>query len=66
MTAQPLPEEQLASLSSAVLLLGPGLVIKSANPAAEQLMGIGAKRMIGRPLGEIAEFDEARFQEWLA
>ncbi|WEK46991.1 MAG: ATP-binding protein [Candidatus Andeanibacterium colombiense] len=65
MTGEPQPDEQLASLSSAVLLLAPGLVIRSANPAAEVLMGIGAKRLIGRRLHDVAEFDEARFSEWL-
>lgn len=66
MNGEPRPEEQLASLSSAVLLLGPGLVIRNVNPAAEQLMGMGAKRLIGRSLGEVAEFGESRFNEWLA
>jgi two-component system nitrogen regulation sensor histidine kinase GlnL len=62
----PDPAQQLASLSVAVLLLEPGLGIRAANPAAEQLVGIGAKRLIGRPLREIAEFDAERFEEWLA
>ncbi|HTN14881.1 MAG TPA: ATP-binding protein [Sphingomonadaceae bacterium] len=61
----PQPAEQLASLSSAVLLLGPGLVIQGANPAAEQLIGIGAKRLVGRVLEDVAKFEEARFYEWL-
>ena len=63
--SEPQPAEQLASLSSAVLLLGPGLVIKSVNPAAEQLIGIGAKRLIGRTLGDIAQFDETHLGERL-
>ena len=62
----PRPEEQLASLSSAVLLLGPGLIIRSVNPAAEQLVGMGAKRMVGKNLADIAEFEEDRFNDWLA
>jgi two-component system nitrogen regulation sensor histidine kinase GlnL len=63
-----LPEasRQLASLSIAVLLLDQDLRIRSANPAAEQLIGIGAKRLAGRPIGEIAEFSEKRFYEWLS
>lgn len=65
MSTPPLPAEQLASLSSAVLLLGPGLEIKGANPAAEHLIGIGAKRLIGKALGDVAEFGESRFYEWL-
>ena len=66
MNGEPRPDEQLASLSSAVLLLGPGLVIRNVNPAAEQLMGVGAKRLIGKSLGDVAEFGESRFNEWLA
>jgi len=62
----PKPREQIASLPVAVLLLEPDLTIASANPAAEQLIGIGAKRLIGRKLNEIANFGEGRFYEWLS
>lgn len=65
MSDDPQPAEQLASLSSAVLLLGPGLEIRGANPAAEHLMGRGAKRLVGRKLAEVAEFGESRFNEML-
>jgi len=64
-SAVPLPEEQLASLSSAVLLLGPGLEIRGANPAAEHLIGMGSKRLLGRKLSEVADFRESRFSEML-
>ena len=57
---------QLASLSIAVLMLEPDLTIRSANPAAEQLIGVGAKRLIGRKIGDVAQFGEARFYEWLS
>ncbi|RZA12310.1 MAG: hypothetical protein EOP02_30490, partial [Proteobacteria bacterium] len=65
MSVIPLPEEQLASLSSAVLLLGPGLEIRGANPAAEHLIGMGSKRLLGRKLFEVADFRESRFSEML-
>ena len=39
---------QLASLSHAVLLLGPGQVVAAANPAAEQLLGQSFRRLSGR------------------
>ncbi len=65
MSELPEASKQLASLSIAVLLLDPELRIRSANPAAEQLIGIGAKRLAGKPIGEIAEFSEKRFYEWL-
>ena len=66
MSDNPRPKEQLASLSVAVLLLDPDLAIMAANPAAEQLIGIGEKRLIGRNLKEIANFGEERFYEWLS
>ena len=66
MTELPDPARQLASLSIAVLLLAPDLTIQAANPAAEQLVGLGAKRLIGKQLDEVAEFDAERFNEWLA
>ncbi len=62
----PEPQQQLSSLSIAVLLLAPDLSIRSANPAAEQLLGIGARRLVGKKLGEVARFGESRFDEWLA
>ena len=62
----PDPAQQLASLSVAVLLLEPDLTIRAVNPAAEQLVGVGARRMIGKPLQEIAEFGAERFEQWLA
>ncbi len=66
MSELPEASKQLASLSIAVLLLDDELRIRSANPAAEQLIGIGAKRLAGKPIGEIAEFSEKRFYEWLS
>lgn len=53
-------QRQLASLSLAVVQLAPGQRIASANPAAEQLLGQSAKRLIGRVLSELLSFDEAR------
>lgn len=48
----PMPEaqRQLASLPHAVLLLGPGQAIASANPAAEQFLGQSLRRLAGRQL----------------
>jgi two-component system nitrogen regulation sensor histidine kinase GlnL len=62
----PKPREQLASLQVAVLLLEPDLTINTANPAAEQMIGIGQKRLIGRNLKDVANFGEDRFYEWLS
>ena len=58
-------QRQLASLSLGVVLLGPGQAIAGANPAAEHLLGQSVRRMQGRPLSELLEFDEARLAERL-
>nr|WP_240959668.1 ATP-binding protein [Novosphingobium olei] len=55
---RPDPKRLVASLPLAVFLLGPDLVVSSVNPAAEQLAGKGARRLIGRNVAEIFEFDE--------
>ena len=55
---RPDPKRVMASLPMAVLLLGPDLTIASANPAAEQLTGQGARRLLGKPVEEIFGFDE--------
>lgn len=65
MTDAPDAVQQIASLPVAVLLLGPGLTIAGVNPVAENLIGLGAKRLIDRKLDEIASFGEPRIIEWL-
>lgn len=66
MTTLPDAQQQLASLPLAVLLVDPDLVIRGANPAAEQLLGIGASRILGQPVGKLLSFEETRLNEWLA
>lgn len=66
MNEVPDPAQQLASLAVAVLLLEPDLTIRAVNPAAEQLVGIGARRLIGKRLNDVAAFGTERFAEWLA
>ena len=51
---------QLASLPLAVLVLGPGRVIASVNPAAEQFFGQSARRLAGRPLSDALRFADQR------
>jgi len=51
-------KRMVASLPLAVFLLGPDLTIASANPAAEQLAGQGARRLQGKGLEEVFCFDE--------
>ena len=54
---------QLASLPLAVVLLEPGRRIASANPAAEQFFGQSLRRLAGRRLTDILDFDNARMAE---
>ncbi|MCE2842974.1 MAG: two-component system sensor histidine kinase NtrB [Novosphingobium sp.] len=60
------PARQLASLPLAVILLSPGQRISAANPAAEQLLGQSARRLIGRALGAVMLFDEPRLADRMA
>lgn len=50
----------IASLPQAVVLLRPGLRIASVNAAAEQLLGQGARRLVGKTLSSVVEFGEAQ------
>ncbi|MEY4238733.1 MAG: hypothetical protein RL339_1334 [Pseudomonadota bacterium] len=56
---------QLASLPLAVVLLAPGQRIAAANPAAEQLLGQSARRLVERPLAEVIRFAEPRLADRL-
>ena len=60
---EPDAHRQLASLTVAVLLLGPGQRIAGANPAAEQFLGQSYRRVAGRLLLELITFDEPRLAE---
>ncbi|MXP25170.1 PAS domain-containing sensor histidine kinase [Altererythrobacter indicus] len=56
----------LNSLGIAVLLLEPDLTIAQSNPAAEQLIGLSVRRLVGRKLGEIVTFEGERLTSFLA
>ena len=60
---EPDAHRQLASLTVAVLLLGPGQRMAGANPAAEQFLGQSYRRVAGRPLLELITFDEPRLAQ---
>lgn len=62
----PDPRRQLASLPVAVMLLGPGQVIASANPAAEQFLGQSSRRLTGRSLFETLQFSQPRLIDRIA
>ena len=61
----PEPREQIAGLTFALLLLAPDLTIAQLNPAAENMLGRGARRLIGKPFPEVVEFAEARVRDKL-
>ncbi|MGG2319943.1 PAS domain-containing protein, partial [Salmonella enterica] len=62
----PDPKRIVASLPLAMFLLAPDLTVASVNPAAEQLVGRGARRLQGQPVRDLFEFDEPLILERLA
>ncbi|RKF23604.1 PAS domain-containing sensor histidine kinase [Altericroceibacterium spongiae] len=60
------PRLLLNSLGIAVLLLEPDLTIAQSNPAAEQLIGLSVRRLVGRKLGDIVTFEGERLTGLLA
>lgn len=57
---------QLASLPLAVVLLGPGMRIASANPLAEHFFGQGDRLLARHMLTDLVRFDDPRMIERLA
>jgi two-component system nitrogen regulation sensor histidine kinase GlnL len=57
---QPDPREQIAGLTFALLLLAPDLTIAQVNPAAENLIGRSARRLIGNRFFDVVTFAESR------
>lgn len=55
--------EQIAGLAFALLVVSPDLRIKSANPAAESLLGCSARRLMGNDLAELLDFGEPQIAE---
>ena len=54
----PDPRDQIAGLTFALLLLAPDLTIAQVNPAAENLIGRSARRVIGRKFRDVVGFEE--------
>jgi two-component system nitrogen regulation sensor histidine kinase GlnL len=57
--------EQITGLTFALLLVGPDLAIREVNPAAENLIGRSARRLLGRSMLEVLRFAEAHIGERL-
>lgn len=62
----PHASEQISGLTFALLLLDGDLVIREANPAAEDLLGTSARRMVGQALHELVAFEETTITERVA
>lgn len=56
----------LASLPLALLVIAPDGSVSSVNPAAEQLFGRGARRLVDRPVADLVAFDEPLILERMA
>jgi two-component system nitrogen regulation sensor histidine kinase GlnL len=64
--AAPTAAEQISGLAFACILLDPQLAIREANQAAEDLLGVSWRRMLGQSLFELAAFEDARIAERVA
>ncbi|MCA1662398.1 MAG: PAS domain-containing protein [Novosphingobium sp.] len=56
---RPDPQRLIASFPLAVILVAPDLTVSGVNPAAEQLLGQGTRRLLGRKLAEVLAFSES-------
>lgn len=63
---RPDPGAQIAGLIFAVLLLDPDLLVREANPAAEDLLHRSATRLVGTRLFDAVEFEDGRVAQRLA
>ena len=55
---RPDPQRLIASFPLAVILVAPDLSVAGVNPAAEQLLGQGTRRLLGRRLAKVVAFSE--------
>ncbi|MFN3423454.1 MAG: two-component system sensor histidine kinase NtrB [Novosphingobium meiothermophilum] len=63
---KPDPKRVVSSLPLALLQLDPDLVVASVNPAAEQLMGQSYRRLVGRKVADLFDFEEPLILDRLA
>jgi len=63
--ALPGPREQLNGLGFGMLLLNPDHIIMEANPAAENLLGISTRRMLGKSFLKVVTFMQPALVERL-
>ena len=63
--SRPDPQRLIASFPFAVLLIDPDLAIAGTNPAAEQVLGQSARRLLGKSITSQVEFAENHMAERL-
>jgi len=56
----------IACLPQALIVMSPGLKICTVNSAAEQLLGQGARRLVGNPLAKVLTFGDDRLLGMMA
>ena len=61
----PPARDQINGVTFAILLLSPDMAIHEVNPAAENLLGIGAQRMAGKRLTDVVQFSQPSLVERL-
>src|SRR5690606_40033572 len=61
----PEPRELVAGLTFALLVLRPDLTIEQVNPAAENMIGRSARKLVGRNFLEVVGFSESRVRDKL-
>jgi two-component system nitrogen regulation sensor histidine kinase GlnL len=59
----PEAREQIAGLTFALIVLTPEGAIEQVNPAAENLIGRSARRLVGRPFRDLVRFADPGFDE---
>jgi two-component system nitrogen regulation sensor histidine kinase GlnL len=64
-TAKPGADAQLLGLIFAVLLVDTDGIVAEANPSAEDMLGLSAKRMIGKAFSDILSIHDDRISEGL-
>lgn len=65
MTQAPSASDQIAGMVFAVVLIDPSGSISEVNPAAEELLGGSARRLLNRALMDLVEISPARVSETL-
>lgn len=62
---RPGPHAQIAGLIFAVIVLDPNDLVAEVNPAAEEMLGQSAKRLIDHSLFEVLALDDHHVEAWV-